>query len=154
MIEIGGTMRRGGLSVICLRRYSFGSWCICSLGYSLVQILFWQLMYLQYLDIYCCRCSLGTNVSATCFSSNLQMLFSLPDMYNCICSLPFLGFEDTSFSNFTSASHVFYNLQMLSIKILHLQPALSTTCRYLPQIPFAFFLLHVLSHTWLAKKLI
>ena len=78
----------------------------------------WQLMYLQGLDIYCCRCFFGsccicktliftvadtlfgTNVSATCFSSNLQMLFSLSDMYNYIYILLFLGFEDTSFANF------------------------------------------------------
>ena len=63
----------------------------------------------------------GINVSATCFSSNLQILLSLPVMYNCICILPFLGFKDTSFANFASTSHVFDNVWMLLIKILHLQ---------------------------------
>ena len=46
---------------------------------------------------------LGTNVSATYFSLNLQMLFSLPGMYNCIYILPFLGLEDTPFVNFASS---------------------------------------------------
>ena len=104
----------------------------------LVQIALWQLMYLQDLDICYCRCSFLdrcicktlifsvadalflTNVSATCFSSNLQILLSLPVMYNCICILPFLGFKDTPFANFASTSHIFDNVKMLSIKILHL----------------------------------
>ena len=103
------------VSVICLRRYSFDNWYICnSLIFAVVDALF------------------QSNVSATCFSLNLQMLFSPPVMYNCIYTLPFLVLEDTSFANFTSASHVFYDLRMLPIKILHLQPALSMTCRYSP----------------------
>ena len=107
-------------------------------------------MYLQSLDIRCCRCSFGNqcickalifivvdallvaDVSATCFSWNVQMLFSLPGMYNCICILPFLGFKNTSFTNFSSASHIFDNMRMLLIEISHPQPALSITCRYLP----------------------
>ena len=111
----------------------------------------WQLMYLQDLDIRYCRCSFLDrcicktlifsvadalfliNVSATCFSSNLQILLSLPVMYNCIYILPFLGFEDTSFANFASTSHVFDNVRMLPSKIPHPQSALSTPCRYLPQ---------------------
>ena len=70
----------------------------------------------------------GNNVSATCFSLNLQMLFILPIMYNCIYILPFLGFEDASFENFASTSHVFDNVRMFLIEILHPQPALSRPC--------------------------
>ena len=94
-------------------------------------------MYLQALDIRYCRCSFldrciykalifivadalfGINVSATCFSSNLQILLSLPVMYNCICILPFLGFKDTPFANFASTSHIFDNVKMLPSKITH-----------------------------------
>lgn len=64
--------------------------------------IFWYLMYLYSRFIRCCRCSfldrcicktliftiadalLGTNVSATYFSLNLQMLFSLSTILNCI----------------------------------------------------------------------
>ena len=112
-------------------------WCICILGLLLVQIRFWWLMYLYCLDIRRCRCFFGsccickalifavadalflTNVSATCFSLNLQILFNLPGMYNCIYILPFLGLEDTSFANFTSTSHIFDNTRMLLIEITH-----------------------------------
>ena len=105
-------------------------------------------MYLQALDIRYCRCSFldrciykalifiaadalfGINVSATCFSLNLQILLSLPVMYNCICILPFLGFKDTPFANFASTSHIFDNVKMLPSKITHLQLALSMLCRY------------------------
>ena len=75
---------------------------------------------------------LGTNVSATYFSLNLQMLFSLLGLYNCICILPFLELEDTSFANFASTSHVFDNVRMLLSKITHPQPTLSIPCRYSP----------------------
>ena len=114
----------------------------------------WQLMYLQDLDIRYCRCSFLdrcicttlifsvadalflTNVSATCFSSNLQILLSLPVMYNCIYILPFLGFKDTPFANFASTSHVFDNVKMLSIKILHLQCSKIHYRRYCRSISF------------------
>ena len=49
------------------------------------------------------------------------MLFSLPNMYNCIYILPFLRFEDTSFTNFASTPHIFDNVRILLIKILHPQ---------------------------------
>ena len=119
--------------------------------YSPLQMLFFRPMYLQDFDIHCCRCSFldryicktliftvadalfGTNISATYFSLNLQMLFSLPIIYNCIYILPFLGFEDTAFANFASTSHVFDNMRMLLIEILHPQLALSMTCRCSPQ---------------------
>ena len=74
-----------------------------------------------------------TDVSATCSSLNLQMLFSLPGMYNCIYILLFLEFKDTSFANFASTSHIFDNMRMLLIKIVHPQLALSITCRYILQ---------------------
>ena len=116
-----------------------------------VDSFFWYLMYLYSRFIRCCRCSfldqcicktliftiadaiLGTNVSATYFSLNLQMLFSLSTILNCIYILPFLGFEDTAFANFASTSHIFDNMRMLLIEIVHPQLALSITCRYIPQ---------------------
>ena len=97
----------------------------------------WHLMYLHISLIQCCRylCGnrciykalifivadalFGINVSATCFSSNLQILLSLPVMYNCICILPFLGFKDTPFANFASTSHIFDNVKILPSKITH-----------------------------------
>ena len=114
----------------------------------LVQMSLWQLMYLQGLDIRYCRCSFLdrcicktlifsvadalflTNVSATCFSLSLKILLSSPIMYNCIYILLFLGFEDTSFANFTSISHILDNVKMLPSKITHPQLALSMLCRY------------------------
>ena len=96
---------------IRLCRCSFGSWCICNpLIFAVADALFL------------------TNVSATCFSSNLQILLSLPVMYNCIYILSFLGFKDTSFANLASTSHVFDNVKMLPSKITHLQLAFSMLC--------------------------
>ena len=105
---------------------------------SLDCIVFFLLMvYLHVSVIYRCRCLCGnhyiltalifaivdalfqSNVSATCFSLNLQILFTPPVILNCIYILPFLGFEDTSFANFASASHIFYDLRMLLIEIMH-----------------------------------
>ena len=113
-------------------------------------------MYLQGLNIFCCRYSfwnqciykalifivadalLGINVSATCFSLSLQILFSLPVMYNCIYILPFLGFKDTPFVNFASTSHIFDNMRMLLIEILHPLLALSMPCGCSP-VKFCIF---------------
>ena len=101
------------ISLIQCCRYLCGNRCICkTLIFSVTDALFL------------------TNVSATCFSSNLQILLSLPVMYNCIYILPFLGFEDTSFTDFTSTSHIFDNMRVLLIEIMHPQLALSMTCRY------------------------
>ena len=115
-------------------------WCLMYLYHEvilLVQMSLWQLMYLQGLDIRYCRCSFLdrcicktlifsvadalflTNVSATCFSLSLKILLSSPIMYNCIYILLFLGFEDTSFANFTSISHILDNVKMLPSKITH-----------------------------------
>ena len=142
-----------------------------SWGYLLVQMPLWQPLYLHWLNICCCRCSfgswcicnplifavvdalLGTNVSATCSSLNLQMLFSLSIMYNCICILPFLGFKDTPFANFASTSHIFDNVKMLPIKILHLQSPRIHYRRYRRSISFEFYLLHNLSQYITYKKI-
>ena len=123
------------ISLIQCCRYLCGNRCICkTLIFSVTDALFL------------------TNVSATCFSSNLQILLSLPVMYNYICILPFLGFEDTSFADFTSTSHVFYALRILLIKILYLQSPKIPCRRCLPQIFFAFYLLHGLSQYIPYKK--
>ena len=90
--------------VICLYRCLCGNRCICTGLIFAVADAFFE-----------------TDVSVTYFSLNLQILFSLSVMYNCIYILPFLGFKDTPFANFASTSHVFDNVKMLSIKILHLQ---------------------------------
>ena len=103
------------ISLIQCCRYLCSNRCICkTLIFSVTDALFL------------------TNVSATCSSLDLQMLFSLPGMYNCIYILLFLGFKDTSFANFASTSHVFDNVRMLFIEILHPQPALSRPCGYSP----------------------
>ena len=117
-------------------------------------MLFFRSMYLQGFDIHCCRCSFwnqciykalifivadalfGINVSATYFSLNLQMLLSRLSCINCICILLFLGFKDTPFANFASTSHVFNNVKMLSIKILHLQCSKIHYRRYCRSISF------------------
>ena len=95
-------------------------------------MLFFRPMYLQGLIFAVADAIFETEVSETCFSLNLQMLFSLPVMYNCIYILSFLGFKDTSFANLASTSHVFDNVRMLPSKIPHPQPVLSIPCRYSP----------------------
>ena len=126
-------------------------------------LLFWYLMYLYHevICLYRCFCSnrcicaglifavadalLAAVVSATCFSLNLQILLSLPVMYNCIYILLFLGFKDTSFTNFASTSHIFDNVKMLPIKILHLQYPKIHYRRYLSPYHLSCYLLHKLS---------
>ena len=98
---------------ICLYRCLCGNHCICTGLIFAVADAFFE-----------------TDVSATYFSLNLQILFSLPIIYKCIYILSFLVFEDASFANFVSTSHAFYNLKMLLIEIMHPQLALSMTCRY------------------------
>ena len=127
-------------------------------------------MYLQDLIFIVADAFFETDVSATYFSLNLQILFSLPVMYNCICILPFLGFKDTPFANFASTSHVFDNVRMLLIEILHPQLALSMPCGYssskfcifnspksitsdIPQYPLSCYLLHNLSQYITCKKI-
>ena len=108
----------------------------------------WQPLYLHWLNIRCCRCFFldqciykalifivadalfWINVSATWFSLSLQILLILPIMLNCIYIVPFLKLEDASFANFASTSHVFDNVRMFLIEIMHLQPTLSKPCRY------------------------
>ena len=102
--------------VICLYRYLCGNRCICTGLIFAVADAFFE-----------------TDVSATYFSLNLQILFSLPITYNCIYILPFLKLADASFANFASTSHIFDNMRMLLIEIVHPQLALSITCRYIPQ---------------------
>ena len=104
------------ISLIQCCRYLCGNRCICTALIFAVADAFFE-----------------TDVSATYFSLNLQILFSLPVMYNCIYILPFLGFKDTSFANFASTSHVFDNLRMFLIEIVHPQLALSITCGYTSQ---------------------
>ena len=122
---------------ICLYRCLYGNHCICTDLIFAVADAFFE-----------------TDVSATYFSLNLQMLFSLPDLYNFICILPFLELEDTSFANFTSTSHVFDNVRMLLIKILHLQFPKIHYLRYLPKYSLRPIYFTDWADTWLIKKLI
>ena len=122
--------------VICLYRCFCSNRCICAgLIFAVADAL------------------LATVVSATCFSLNLQILLSLPIMYNCIYILPFLGFKDTPFANFASTSHIFDNVKMLPIKILHLQSPRIHYRRYRRSISFEFYLLHNLSQYITYKKI-
>ena len=118
------------------------------IGKVIKDFLFWCLMYLYPRFIRCCRCFFcapyictalifivadtffETDVSATYFSLNLQMLFSLPIMYNCICILPFLYLADTPSRNFASSIRSFYTLQIPPAEILHLQQRIIEVCRY------------------------
>ena len=122
--------------VICLYRYLCGNRCICTGLIFAVADAFFE-----------------TDVSATYFSLNLQILFSLPVTYNCIYILPFLGFKDTPFANFASTSHIFDNVKMLPIKILHLQSPRIHYRRYCRSISFEFYLLHNLSQYITYKKI-
>ena len=101
------------ISLIQCCRYLCDNRCICTALIFIVADAFFE-----------------TDVSATYFSLNLQILFSLPVMYNCIYILPFLKLEDASFANFAFASHIFDNVRMLLIEILHPQLALSMPCGY------------------------
>ena len=159
---------------------------VIEIGKVMRDLLFWYQMYLYSRFIRLCRCSFGswcicnplifavadalflTNVSVTCFSSNLQILLSLPVMYNCIYILPFLGFKDTPFANFASTSHIFDNVKMLPSKITHLQLAFSMLCgcshqnfafsipyrRYLSPYPLSSIYFTTWADTLLTKKLI
>ena len=107
-----------------------GSDVSISWGYLLSQMLFWQLMYLHCLDIHCCRCSFWNQCICNLLFFELADTFQPTHHVNCIYILPFLKPEDASFVNFASTSHVFDNVRMLLIEILHLQLALSITCGY------------------------
>ena len=126
-------------------------------------MLFLESMYLQLAFLWACRyfssCLSCTIASASCLFWDLKILplqilhlhltFSIT--WRCspvklrICILPFLGFEDTPFANFASTSHIFDNVKMLPIKILHLQSPRIHYRRYCRSISFEFYLLHNLS---------
>ena len=160
------------ISLIQCCRYLCGNRCICTDLIFAVVDNFFVIVVSARLDIRCRRCFfdnwcicttlifavvdalLGTNVSATCLSLSLQMLFSLPGMYNCIYILPFLGFKDTSFANLASTSHVFDNVRMLPIKIWHLQFPKIHYRRYRRSISFVAIYFTTWANTLLIKKLI
>ena len=101
-------------------------WCtVIEIGGAMMDLLFWDLMYL-YSGFICCRRCFFDNwcicaslifavadalfvivVSALPWYSLLQILFILPIMCNCICILLFLKLEDASFVNFASTSPIF-----------------------------------------------
>ena len=87
-------------------------------------------MYLHCLDIHCCRYFFWDRCICNLLFFKLADAFQPTHHVNCICILPYLGFKDTSFANFTSTSHVFDNVRMLLIEILHPQLVLSMLCGY------------------------
>ena len=101
--------------------------------YSPLQMLFFRPMYLQDFNIHYCRCSFGDQRICNLLFFELADAFHPVYYINCIYILPFLGFEDTAFANFASTSHIFDNMRMLLIEIVHPQLALSITCRYILQ---------------------
>ena len=152
--------------------YFSGIWCIYILSlftvadaflttdvsalpwYSLLQMLFWESIHLQlaFFEL------VDAFQPAYHVQLHLHLSFSRTWGYFLfkfyICIPRFLWPADAFHQNFASSTCSFYDLQILPIKIMHLQSSKISYRRYLSQIPFAFFLLHVLSHTWLAKKLI
>ena len=108
-------------------------------------MLFFRPMYLQGFDIHCCRCSFWNQCICNLLFFELADTFNPAYHVNCICILPFLKPEDASFANFASTSHIFDNVKMLPIKILHLQSPRIHYRRYCRSISFEFYLLHNLS---------
>ena len=84
--------------------------------YSPLQMLFFRPMYLQDFNIHYCRCSFGEQ--RIC---NL-LFFELAD-----------AFQPAYLYTIASTSHIFDNMRMLLIEIVHPQLALSITCRYILQ---------------------
>ena len=113
------------------------------LGYLPLQMSLWQPLYPHCLDIRYCRCSFSVHYNlqlaflwtCRCFSAHLSCI-------NCIYILPFLVLEDTSFTNFASTSHIFYDLRILLIEIMHLQFPKIHYRRYRRSISFKFYLVH------------
>ena len=173
MPSCGSIVGQAWLQFAGLHSLFLSLWCtVIEIGGAMMDLLFWCLMYLYPRFICCRRCLCDnrcictvlifivadaffeTNVSATYFSLSLQILLSLPIMYNCIHILPFLKPEDASFANFASTSHIFDNVRILLIKILHLQSPKIPCRRCPPPISFKFYLIHVLHRYITYKKLI
>ena len=145
---------------------------VIEIGKVMRDLLFWYQMYLYSRFIRLCRCSFGSwcicnplifAVADALFLTNVicnLLFFELADTFNpayhvnCICILPFLKPEDASFANFASTSHIFDNVRILLIKILHLQSPKIPCRRCPPPISFKFYLIHVLHRYITYKKLI
>ena len=173
MPSCGSFVGQARLQFAGLHSLFLALWCtVIEIGGAMMDLLFWNLMHLYPRFICCRRCFFDnwcictalifivadaffeTDISATYFSLNLQMLFSLPIMYNCICILPFLKPEDASFANFASTSHIFDNVRMLPIKIWHLQFPKIHYRRYRRSISFVAIYFTTWANTLLTKKLI
>ena len=83
--------------------------------YLLLQMLFFRPMYLQDLNIFCCRCSLS-------WPMYLQLAFLRTCRYFSACLS----------CTITSASCLFLDLKILPLQILHLHPTFSITWRCSP----------------------
>ena len=97
----------------------------------------WQLMYLQDLDIFCCRCSFLDQCICNLFffeltdafqpachvQLHLHLAFSITWGYSpqkfCILNPLFLHLADTSRRNFASSTYPFYTLQIHPTEFLH-----------------------------------
>ena len=100
--------------------------------YSLLQMLFFRPMYLQDFNIHYCRCYFGDQRICNLLFFELADAFQPAYYINCIYILPFLKLADASFANFASTSHIFDNMRMFLIEIMHPPLALSIICRYSP----------------------
>ena len=106
------------------------------LAYSLLQILFWQLMHLQDLDIHCCRCFFWDR---------------------CICNLLFFKLADT----FQPACHVQLHLHLafsktwgyFPSKFCIFNPRKFFSADIFPQYPLHSFYFMYWADTWLTKKI-
>ena len=119
-------IERGG----AMKDFFSGVWCIYILSLFAYADAFVVIVVSARLDIRCCRCFFDnwcictalifivadaffeTDVSAACSSLDLQILFSLPIMYNCICNREFSEIEDTKFWWGVSARHWKSELRM------------------------------------------
>ena len=129
MIKIDGGMNRFIFLVSDVSIFSV---------YSPLQMLFFRPMYLQDFNIHYCRCSFGDQRICNLLFFELADAFQPVYYINCIYILPFLGFEDTAFANFASTSHIFDNMRMFLIEILHPLLALSMPCGCSP-VKFCIF---------------
>lgn len=107
-----------------------GSDVSISWDYLLSQMLFWQLMYLQDLDIRFCRYSFLTDVSTLPWYSLLQILFFRPMYLQLALFMSCRCFSACLACTIASASCLFWDLRILPLQIFHLHPTFSITWGY------------------------
>ena len=91
-------------------------------------------MYLYSRFIRHCRCSFGDQRICNLLFFELADAFQPVYYIKLHLHLAFSWIEDTAYANFASTSHIFDNMRILLIEILHPQFALSITCRFRAEI--------------------